>query len=260
MEASERMLEERRHPWPSPHPAWQDPPWLLAGRVITAWFMVPWEVAKRAMSPDLMPDPANEVRIRLRFYELTFEALGENPGQSLAPRAGRFREAVVGFPARFGERAGEVSLFMWTDSDTYLMWAREAFGWPLLRGEIQLEGSAWTSDELEGSTGRAAVETDWGTARLVDATVGQQASNGSPAAWWLTPRRLLRRGGLDGELRELLAVRPAVRKQGTRYSGVGRVAFAFREPHPLAGLGEADAELDVADGFELVVAETVELL
>jgi hypothetical protein len=257
--ASESMGPERRHPWPSPHPAWQDPPWLLAGRVVTAWFMVPWHVAEGAMSPDLLPERTDEVRIRLRFYELTFEALGENPGQSLAPTEGNFREAVVGFPARFGELVGEVSLFMWTDSDTYLMWAREAFGWPLLRGDITLEGGMWSRDDLQGASGRAVVDTDWGSAELLEATVSDPTGSGSPAAWWLTPRRLVQRGGLDGERRELLAVRPGVRKAGERYSGSGRVAFDFREPHPLAALGGASAELELADGFELLVAETVEV-
>jgi hypothetical protein len=220
--------------------------------------MVPWAVAEGVMSPDLLPEPAERLRTRLRFYELTFEALGNNSGQWLAPRNGQFREAVVGFPARFKERSGEVSLFMWTDSDTYLMWAREAFGWPLLRGEITLDGDLWTSRELEGTRGRARLDTGWGSAELFDAQVGERNDTGLTAAWWLTPRRLLRRGGLDGEARELLAVRPTVRDPGVRYSGTGRIALDFAEPHPLAPLADADAELDVVDGFELVVGETVE--
>ena len=157
MAVSDEAFYDRRHPWPSPHPAWQDPPWLLAGRVVTAWFLAPWGVAEAVMSPDLLPERAEQIRVRLRFYELTFIALGNNPGQSLAPKEGRFREAVVGFPARFKERNGELSLFMWTDSDTYLMWAREAFGWPLLKGAIALTGDIWTSENLEGATGGGVV-------------------------------------------------------------------------------------------------------
>jgi hypothetical protein len=220
--------------------------------------MVPWAVTEAVMSPDLLPERSEHVKVRLRFYELTFQALGNNPGQSLAPREGRFREAVVGFPARFGERSGEVSLFMWTDSDTYLMWAREAFGWPILRGKITLDGDIWTANSLEGTSGRARVETEWGSAALLDAQVGERNDSGLTAPWWLTPRRQLSRGGLDGEHRGLLAVRPAVRKAGVRFGGTGRVALDFAEPHPLAALRMSDAELDVADGFELLVAETVE--
>jgi hypothetical protein len=37
------------------------------------------------------------------------------------------------------------------------------------------------------------------------------------------------------------------------------VVFDFDESHPLGGLGEADADLELVDGFELVVGDNVEI-
>ena len=212
------------------------------------------------MSPYLRPEYQNEVRIRLRFYELEFQALGRNEAQLLAPSEGRFREGAVGFPARVGDTNGEASLFLWTDSDTYLMWAREAFGWPVVKAEIELQGPIWSAAELEGTSGGARLRDPWGTAAIVEAHVIQHVGSGSPAGVWLTPRRVLRRAGLDEDARELLVVRPAVRLPGARYRAEGRIAIDFAPGHPLHGLNAAEAELDVVDGFELIVGGDVEVL
>jgi hypothetical protein len=258
MAASE--LVQRRDPWPSVQPAWYDPPWALRGRAATAWFDAPWAVVELAMSPDLLPGPAPSVRTRLRFYDLAFEALGPARGQPLAPREGRFLEGAVGFPARGGGAEGESSLFLWTESDTYLMWAREAFGWPVGLAEIALGGSLWTGAALEGASGNAHLRDRWGSAALLDVRVTARAQEGTPSGSWLTPRRVLHRAGLDGETRELLVVRPVVREPGERYTATGRVRFDFREPHPLHLLGELEAQVEVADGFEIVVGADVEVL
>jgi len=259
MAGSEGRPTARRDPWPSPQPSWQDPPWMMTGRVLTAWFDAPWEVLDASMSPDLWPKQAPSVRIRLRFYELRFRALARNEGQPLAPVDGRFRECAVGFPARFLDMDGEASLFLWTDSDTYLMWAREAFGWPVARGGIELSGSIWTSPELAGTSGGGKLEDAWGSAEIAGAAVRERAGQGSPSALWFTPRRVLRRAGLDDDVRELLVVRPTVRAVGARYVGVASVIFDFDESHPLGGLGEAEAEIELVDGFELVVGDDVEV-
>ena len=182
-----------------------------------------------------------------------------NEGQPLAPVEGRFRECAVGFPARFLDMDGEASLFLWTDSDTYLMWAREAFGWPVARGEIELSGSIWTSPELAGTSGGGKLADAGGSAAIARAEVKERAGPGSPAALWFTPRRVLRRAGLDDDLRELLVVRPTVQAAGAHYVGAANVVFDFDESHPLGGLGEAEAELELVDGFELVVGDNVEI-
>jgi hypothetical protein len=228
--------------------------------VLTAWFEAPQSVIEAALSPDLLPASEPPHRVRLRFYELEFEAQGANRGQSLAPDRGSFREAAVGFPARAGALDGDMSVFMWADSDTYVMWAREAFGWPLLRGEFELDGDVWTGSELEGASGRARVTDEWGTAAILAAEVEAQAAPVSLAAQWVTPRRILRRAGLDGETRELQVVRPEVTRQGAHYRGEASVSFAFRDPHPLSLLDRLEATLQVVDGFELLVGSDVELV
>ena len=252
-------VSRRRDPWPSLQPAWHDPPWLLAGRVATAWFRVPWRSLASVMSPDLLPERADSVRTRLRFYDLSFSVLRRNEAQPLAPTEGRFREAAVGFQACFGTVEGEVSLFLWADSDTYVMWAREAFGWPVLHGRIDLAGTAWTATELAGTEARAQLTDSWGSASL-EASVGDRVEGGSPGVPWLTPRRVLNPAGIGGEVRELLAVSPTVRTAGVRYGGTGRVNFAFDHRHPLARFPETETELEVVDGFEIVVGDKVELL
>lgn len=244
--------------WPFARLDWNDSPWVLAGRVVTAWFEVPWEVVERSLAPDLLPEPAPRKRIRLRFYELRFRAEGAHPS-SLAPAEGTFHEAVVAFPARAGSFDGEISAFMWADDATYSMWAREAFGFPIMPGEIELEGGLWRAPAIDGQSGSARVRSPHGTAALLDIRVGEPLGTGSPASRWLVPRRVLHRGGAGGETREVLALRPAVRRAGELYGGAARIELDFAAGHPLHGVEGADPELHIVDGFELVVGEDVEL-
>src|SRR4029453_6618899 len=88
MAGSEDLPAARRDPWPSPQPSWQDPPLVITGRVLTTWFEAPWAVLEASMSPELWPTHAPRIRIRLRFYELRFRALGGNEGKLLAPAEG----------------------------------------------------------------------------------------------------------------------------------------------------------------------------
>ena len=250
---------EWRDPWPSPELPWCDPPWLMRGRAATAWFEVPWEVAAASLSPDLLPEQSAKVRARLRFYDLAFTAPDAAEGP-LVPREGRFREGVVAFAARGGGLEGEVSLFLWTESETYLMWGREAFGWPVRLADVNLEGSLWKDDQLLGASGSARLRDGWGSASLLDVEVTEPATSGTPSGYWLTPRRVLHAAGCDGETRELLVVRPATNDPGTGYSGSGRVRFDFPAAHPLHSLGEFDARVEVADGFELLIGGDVEVL
>jgi Acetoacetate decarboxylase (ADC) len=248
-------------PWPSAQPSWCDPPWVMRGRVVTGWFDLPWAVVEAVLSPDLAPPRARFVRSRLRFYDLTFEAIGECPGSALAPRHGRFREGAIGVAARHGPVQGDSSVFLWTDSDIYLMWGREAFGWPVRLAEISLRGALWADGGLgRGGEGEAALRDQWGTAALRDVRAlrpAEQAPVGSGGECWLTPQRVLRQAGCAGESRQLLVVRPTVRDPGTRYAGEGQVTFSFAQGHPLGDFCEGQAAVDVVDGIELVVGEDV---
>lgn len=249
-----------RDPWPSPEPAWYDPPWLMRGRSATAWFQAPWEVVEQVMSPDLLPEAAPTVRARLRFYDLEFEAVGGASGQPLIPRIGRFKEGVVAFAARGGGLEGEVSLFLWSDSETYLMWGREVFGWPVRPAEVDLNGSLWTNSDLDDATGDCRLRDHSGEAAVRDVKITGRASAGTPSGHWLTPRRVLHGAGKDGETRELLVVHPVVNKPGEQFAASGTVGFDFPEPHPLHLLDEIDADVEVADGFELSIGAKVDVV
>ena len=132
-----------RDPWPSVQPDWHDPPWVMSGRAATAWFGLPWELATELVSPDLLPEKAPTLRSRVRFYDLEFHASNVRAGRELEVRNGRFREGAFGVPVRAGDLDGETSLFLWTDSEDYLIWGREAFGWPV---RLAMWGTSWAGD------------------------------------------------------------------------------------------------------------------
>ena len=249
-----------RDPWPSRQPSWQDPPWVLSGRVVTGWFDAPWAMVEASISPDLLPAPSRTVRTRLRFYDLQFEASAPT-SQELAPVTGTFRESSLGFPARAQGIEGETSAYLWSDSSVYTMWAREAFGWPVVPATIDLDGAIWTDESVLGGTGSARMADAAGTAELVEITLSTESTGvGTPGAPWLTPRRILRRGGLDGEDREVLLVRPETRVAGQRFRGSGNVRFEFPPEHPLSGIADTEAEVELIDGLVLLVGADVAVL
>jgi hypothetical protein len=232
----------------------------MRGRAVTAWFQAPWKVVAGAMSPDLLPEAAPLVRARLRYYDLGFEAVGGASGHCVSPRSGRFQEGVVAFTARGAGLDGEVSVFLWTDSETYMLWGREVFGWPVRLAELDLSGPLWTSSTLDGAVGECRLADQWGTAALRDVRVTGPAPTGTPSGRWLTPRRVIHGAGRQGETRELLVVRPVVNKPGVRYAATGKVSFSFAAPHPLHLLNEMDAEVEVADGFELLIGADTDVV
>lgn len=102
----------------SAHLAWCDPPWLITGRTITAWFPVPRAVLGASL-PRSLRRAGEESWARLRFYDARFEACDALQGAPLAPRTGAFREAVVAFPAASGGHEGDATMFMWADDEPY---------------------------------------------------------------------------------------------------------------------------------------------
>ncbi len=262
---ADETVPDRRGPWPSAQPSWPRPPWVLSGRILTAWCEMPRELLASAMSPDLLPLGGPSLRTRVRFYDLAYEALGSSSLAPLAPTAGRFRECSVAVPARYREIEGELSLLLWSESETYLTSGREIFGWPIRLAEIDLAGSLWSAGSLPGTSGSAAMRESWGTISIAGVKVAG-VSDDPPISLtsttaWLAPRLNLRRGGLDEDERELLVIRPEVRSGGERYSATGELTFDLAAGHPLAPLGgsETPARYEVSDGFEIVVGTEVEL-
>jgi len=243
------MAEDER--WPSRFGAWPASPWVITGRQATAWFTVPDAVVARYLHSDLRPPLAAEGHpSRLRFYAM--EAHGE-----------RFHEAVVSLPARAGALDGEVTVILWSDSEAYRTWAREAFGWPVLEAVFAYDGALWGDALATGATGSSRARVRDGELSLL---VDEGVAPAAPAAsWmvrrpWLTMRRTVHRGGLDGETREVFQVRPELRRPGTRLAGRGAVRFALAPDDPLTALGEIRCDIEVLDGFELVVGADVDLV
>jgi hypothetical protein len=245
----------RRDPWPSAVEAWMDPPWLMTGRSLTAWFTVPWQTIETSLSADLRPAYSESIRIRLRFYDLAYTALSDDRPGVTAPRTGHFREAVFGVPARLADTVGEVSVCMWADGSDYLAWGREVFGWPVLPGSFELEGAFWDGGTAPGTT--AKMNSAAGSLALADVKLSAGTSPASPAGIWLTPRRRLERAGLDEDSRDVLVVRPEVRRPGRSSSGSCRVVVDLDPTHPFGSLTAIEAELEGADGFEIIVGANV---
>jgi hypothetical protein len=257
----EAEINHYHDPWPSGQAGWCDPPWILRGRALTAWFSAPWSAVEASMSPDLLPEHYTRVRSRLRFYNLGFEALGPPGGSAPAPRGGVFREGTVAFPCRQGNVSGEISAFLWSESEIYMLWAREVFGFPVRLAEIDLTGDIWESPTIIGSTGGARLTDALGTASIREVTVRRELQvTGNTGPLWFVPRRILQHAGPAREERQLLLVRPTVRQSGRRYEGTGRVQFQFTEEHPLDSLSGYDADIEVIDEIELVVGDDVEVL
>lgn len=226
----------------------------MTARVMTAWFRISRPVLAHLLSPDLLV-AADTHRARLRFYDAHFRSAGANTPQRL--REGRFREAVIAVEGEACGRRGEVSLFMWTDSEPYLAWGREVFGWPLQRSDIKLDGEAWSQSLHAGLRGSALAHGGGGEVRADDIQLGERIRAGRSSAW-LTPRRIPRRGGLVDDERELLIVRPAVRKVGRWHRASCRVHIHLPD-FGLESLYCDDASGEVVDGMQLSVPGSVEV-
>jgi hypothetical protein len=237
--------------------AWQDPPWLMTGRSVTAWFWVPWETAQKVLPIELLPPASPTVRARLRFYDLEFSASSESAG-AFAPKSGRFYEATIGFGAQAGSVLGDISQFMWTDSDTYMSWGRDAFGWPLTRGAFEFHGSFWERTDPEGTSGSCRLLDRAGSMTLIVERVNERISTQMPQIVWLIARRTLHWTGIAREGRELLVVRPKFQQAPVRYRAGGRASMDFDAPHALHGVSVTDAEIEVLDEIRLEVGGDVE--
>jgi hypothetical protein len=246
-----------RDPWPSPQSAWNDPPWILEGRVATAWFSVERSRLAGFLSPDIMPcGDGGGVRARIRFYDVRFRDERGGPN----PFGGRFREAVVAFASSAGNVDGEVSLFMWTDDDTYMLWGREVFGWPLEQAAMMFDGPLWCEGAIGDLTGVSSARCAGGELGLRIEQASPAPALTEPAAVWITPRRVLWRARSEGDTREVLLVRPKILDRGRRYEARGEAWLNFRDGHPLAGLPVGAPTFEVVDGIRLRVGSDVDVL
>ena len=244
----------------SAHAAWPDPPWRITGRTLTAWFSVP-EAVLAASMPSYLRAADTSPMARLRFYDARFESLSHRDHHPLVPRSGVFREAVVAFPAHVDPLEGDATMFMWADDDVYRTWGREVYGWPILPGTVELEGTLWQTPLRPSATGSAQLFAPVGKAAIDEATVLGPAES-SAAGWWLTPRRILdlRSPDADDAEETVVAVRPFVAKPGVAFRAQGAVEFDFARGHPLHGLIVEAEQLLLVDGFELIVPSDVVII
>jgi len=246
-------------PWPAPQSLWADPPWILSGTSITAWFEVDLEAVKKVVSPAFESFSGEKgVFTRLRFYDIKFEP---RDGSSAFKKefSGGFKEAVIAFKGKCADVDGEFSAFMWTDDDTYIGWGREIFGWPLIRSEITLDGKSWGDASAVNSSCRVKSK-DFDLSLVMDEASGQQHPLGKGANW-LTPRRVIFPQGNEPERRDLNIVRPTIIDEGKFFIHEGEVSFVTKSDSIVAGLSpltkpvihrHADFKICVGDNVETI--------
>jgi hypothetical protein len=244
-------------PWPAPGVPWADPPWIMSGTSLTAWFETPAAAVAALLSPAFEPlTGAAGVPTRLRFYQVDYQP--RDGGAEFRRRmAGRFREAVIAFMGQIAGHGGEYSAYMWTDCEAYLCWGRENFGWPLVSGDIELTGHLW--GDLAAAGTHCQLRANGFIYRLdLDGPSTEDMPGSSAGPSWLTPRRILFPGGSEPERRDVLLIRPAVLETGRFTRRAGRVrlnAPAGSWIAALAPLGEVD--IHALEGFRICVGDDV---
>lgn len=234
---------------------WPDPPWLMSGQTVTAWFHPPEELSSMLLGTEFRARSHHPQPCRLRFYDVDFESAAADSWQR-EPRSGHFHEAVVAIPGRCGDIDGEISAFMWTDSDAYSRWGREIFGWPLLAGQVEMAGSVW---EGSGSQGTATLRCESGTATITVRGLGSSpaADTAAQPSIWLTPRRVVRFDPGFTDAIQMTAVTPELRRRGTTVNVDADMELSFTGDHPLAGLEFEPAGAQLHRGFQIVVGSSV---
>lgn len=222
------------NPWPAPQHLWADPPWILSGTSITAWFEVDAKAVANVVSPAFKSlSGETGVITRLRYYDIKFEPRDGTP-KFKKKFSGGFKEAVVAFKGSIADVDGEFSAFMWTDDDTYIGWGREIFGWPLIRSEFTLQGKAWDASSKEQTHCRVQSSDFDLTLTMDDDSAVEQAIGKGPN--WLTPRRVIFPAGDEPDRHDLNVVVPTIIEPGNFYVHRGAVNFDVKSGSIIEGL------------------------
>ena len=246
-------------PWPAPHFLWSDPPWIMSGNLITAWFEVETSAVSELLSPTFSPmKVAKGVPTRLRFYDVCYEPR-DGDDQFRADGSGTFREAVIAFKGSMAGVEGEYSAFMWTDDDCYMAWGREVFGWPLLRGDIRLIGPLWDGSQ-SGRTVCQLVHPDFNLIIEAEECESVELVDGPPPLW-LTPRRITFPGQYGHVQRDLNIVKPTVIFAGNSKRHTGRVKLEDRNDSFVSKLQPlGNVRIESLEGFRICVGDQVETI
>lgn len=245
------------HPWPAPQQLWADPPWILSGTSVTAWFEVDSKVVANLVSPSFQSLCGKEgVFTRLRFYDINFEPRDGSKEYKIQ-MSGAFKEAVIAFKGSFAQAGGEYSAFMWTDDDTYIGWGREIFGWPLIRNEITLTGHTWNSSSSD-DTWCQVKSNDFDLSLTMDDASGVEQPIGDGPNW-LTPRRVIFPAGIEPDRHDLNIVRPTILEAGKFSVHKGNVSFKVQDKSVISGLNPLTTPvIHRHTNFKICVGDNVE--
>ena len=184
--------------WPFLSTPWGNPPWVMQGSMVTSYFSIAVDDLRGEVHPDLLPKTERTIA-RARYYQIVADTeLGEVA----------FNEAVLAFRTSWGSHEGEISYRMWTDSQSYLLWGREVFGWPLELADLPASQDFWRSG------GEFAVKNEAFRGRFEPLSPLDSPLYAPTPSVWITPRRRLFMGG-GAEEDTVLLVIPEVLDSGT---------------------------------------------
>ncbi len=118
--------------------AYGPPPWRMHGRTLALRYLLADPDEARRHVPaglEMYHDPV----VRARFWDMRHDALrslGDDGGPEVWTP---FREAVIAFPVRRGDVAGDYPTYMYADDFAYTAMGREVMGWPVRDGDISVE-------------------------------------------------------------------------------------------------------------------------
>ncbi len=226
--------------------AYGPPPWRMAGRTLALWYRLADPDEARRHVPDGCTLDADPV-VRARFWDLTHDGGLSAPTSANGPTEMSFREAVVAFPVVCAGVAGDFTTHMYADEPVYTAFGREAMGWPLRHGEIEVTHPA--SDDLaRGGTASGRLKRDKREVMRIDLTLirplaESERPKGLPR--WITWKVI---PGVDGgvpAISQLVETGPSELKWGPIWAAEGHLEF---------GEGPRD-ELHFLQPREIVAAE-----
>lgn len=220
------------------NPVYGPPPWRLAGRAFSVLCRLQDAAEARRHVPEVL-EMGHDPIIRIRFWDLIHDAgLGDRHPVDDPARA-TVREAVVAFPARFGDIDGDHPAYMYADDPTYREFGRETMGWPLRDGQVHLS-QAWPDCGLASGVALTAVLERNGrlllrvTLELTGASHDEDDAARLPR--WFALRAVPRIDGPGDAIRELVLTGPSRFRRGRVYTASAEVEVGQDVPNELGWL------------------------
>jgi acetoacetate decarboxylase len=196
----------------------------MRGRTLALWFRLADPDEARRHVPALV-DMEDDPVVRARFWDMEHDALpvdvsGERPWR-------RFREAVVAFPVRYGDVAGDFPTYMYADDFTYALFGREVMGWAVRDGSIGIDpepsGGPGAGVQLTGH-----LERDGRTVMRAEITLtGEEVriDDATPPRW-LAAKVIPDAEGPTATISQLVATGPERIHERRIWAAEGRLSFA----------------------------------